>query len=58
MEVPVKSNAFQIKPDLEKIIPPAEVKKIIQQVLNETLLSELNINFVIIFITFKNYLLR
>lgn len=40
MEVPAKSNAFQIKPDLENIIPPGEVKKIIQQVLNDTLLSE------------------
>lgn len=40
MEVPAKSNAFQIKPDLENIIPPAEVKKLIQQTLNETLLSE------------------
>lgn len=40
MEVPAKSTAFQIKPDLENIIPPAEVKKLIQQTLNETLLSE------------------
>lgn len=40
MEVPAKSNAFQIKPELENIIPPAEVKKLIQQTLNETLLSE------------------
>ena len=40
MEVPTKSNAFQIKPDLENIIPPAEVKKLIQQTLNETLLSK------------------
>jgi hypothetical protein len=28
---------FQIKPDLENIIPPAEVKKLIQQTLNDTL---------------------
>lgn len=40
MEVPAKSNAFQIKPDLENIIPPAEVKRIIQQTLNETLLDK------------------
>lgn len=43
MEVPTKSNAFQIKPDLENIIPPAEVKKLIQQTLNDTLLSELKL---------------
>lgn len=43
MEVPAKSNAFQIKPDLENIIPPAEVKKIIQQTLNDTLLSKIKI---------------
>lgn len=40
MEVPAKSNAFQIKPDLENIIPPGEVKRIIQQTLNETLLDK------------------
>lgn len=40
MEVPAKSNAFQIKPDLENIIPPAEVRRIIQQTLSDTLLSE------------------
>ena len=34
-----KTNAFQIKPDLENIIPPMEVKKIIGKILNETLLS-------------------
>ena len=39
MELPAKTNAFQIKPDLENIIPPMEVKKIIGKILNETLLS-------------------
>ncbi|CAG9797758.1 unnamed protein product [Chironomus riparius] len=40
MELPVKTNAFQIKPDLENIIPPMEVKKIICKILNETLLNK------------------
>lgn len=40
MELPAKSNAFQIKPDLENIIPPAQVKKLIQKTLNDTLLGE------------------
>lgn len=40
MEIPSKAGAFQIKPDLENLIPPGEVKKIIQQTLNDTLLSK------------------
>jgi hypothetical protein len=44
MEVAAKPNAFQIKPDLEDIIPPAEVKKVIQATLNSTLLSKF-VNF-------------
>lgn len=39
MELPAKTNAFQIKPDLENIIQPMEVKKIIGKILNETLIS-------------------
>lgn len=40
MEIQTKPSAFQIKPDLENIIPPLEVKKIISQILNDTLLSK------------------
>ncbi|KAG5674980.1 hypothetical protein PVAND_004922 [Polypedilum vanderplanki] len=35
-----KANAFQIKPELENIIPPGEVKKLIQKTLNDTLLNK------------------
>lgn len=37
----VKENAYQIKPDLENIIPDEEIKKIITQILNETLFSKI-----------------
>lgn len=40
MELPVASNAFQIKPDLENILHTGSVKHLIQKVLQETLLSE------------------
>lgn len=40
MELPVASNAFQIKPDLENILHTGTVKDLIQKVITETLLSE------------------
>lgn len=40
MELPVASNAFQIKPDLENILHAGTVKQLIQKVLAETLLSK------------------
>lgn len=45
MELPVASNAFQIKPDLENILHTSTVKQLIQKIVNETLLSESLINF-------------
>lgn len=40
MELPVASNAFQIKPDLDNILHTNSVKQLIQKVVNDNLLSK------------------